>query len=1152
MRYDDFVRKSAAGELPPPHAKIPPKETVKIMDKPKSEPISEPSPVPIPIENSSANLATLQQNLNNCLKIIDDEVMKGYLSTLNKLPIIAADESRLASLKPIHFLRITSLVYQEDELSVSKLSTLFKVLSNKPCTLVLMIKSDGSNNEFYLGVRSMAAENSTSTMMQTLKRSISGLFPGSRVNDYFQEDLQRNLDALEIPCLSAVTCVADFRQKADELTDKRFIQGMEKFVDSMSGRSYQAIFIAENVGYSDLEQIKHHYENICSQISPFVNMQINFSVSSSDSTSKGQSGGISRSTSHGTNRGTTVGKGESFTDSRTKTEGNSHSNSVGKTISVAEGNSKTAGTSTGKSSSDSYTHGKNSSTSKGFHAGPLIVGVNGNTTSGESESYTKSFGVSQTQSQSESISKTLSHGLSCTHTDSTNYSISTGRSDSKSFNQSESTGESDSTSESVNFTNSLSLTNTFGSSQGITLNARNMTLQSVTQRLERHLKRIEDCESFGMWNFAAYFIGDSAAEAESAANVYQSVISGKKSGMERSAVNTWLDEEALLKLEPYIKNFVHPKFSYRGFDYEKPRHVEVTPAVMVSTNELTIHMGFPYRSVKGLPVIQHATFAQEVLKYGCREKEIHLGQVYHLGNVTETAVTLDLNSLTMHSFVTGSTGSGKSNTIYHLLSEVRKSGIPFLVVEPAKGEYRKIFPDVNCFGTNPNLGALVQINPFSFPDAIHVLEHIDRLVEIFNVCWPMYAAMPAILKDSIERAYISAGWDLDISVNKKIPGLFPTFDDVLNELNNLINTSDFSADTKGDYIGALSARLKSLTNGINGRIFSGNEMDLSQLFDNDAILDISRVGSMDTKALIMGLTVLKLQEYRITNVTEMNSPLKHITVLEEAHNLLKKTSTEQSAESSNLQGKSVEMLTNSIAEIRTYGEGFIIADQAPDLLDVATIRNTNTKIVLRLPEGNDRKIVGTSMALSDKQILEMSKLPTGTAVIYQNDWQEAVLCRLPKFIPIIASPKVIANPTTSIKDETDLILHRLLENSLSSESLSELRQILLRANVSAEARRNLILGLEKRDLNFEWGMADFIGKNYDLTNFFRGTGNGQWNTLNELAEIIAVNLRDEFSSFNATELKKIIYYVCLSEHERYPDNEIIQQLREDFLKKEWA
>ena len=83
--------------------------------------------------------------------------------------------------------------------------------------------------------------------------------------------------------------------------------------------------------------------------------------------------------------------------------------------------------------------------------------------------------------------------------------------------------------------------------------------------------------------------------------------------------------------------------------------------------------------------------------------------------------------------------------------------------------------------------------------------------------------------------------------------------------------------------------------------------------------------------------------------------------------------------------------------MRTYGEGFIIADQSPDLLDEAVIRNTNTKIVLRLPNKSDRELVGTSMALSDDQITELAKLPKGVAAVYQNDWIEAVLCSFQKF-----------------------------------------------------------------------------------------------------------------------------------------------------------
>ncbi len=324
MRFDEFVRRENSDDLPPvTPAKIEPKKPVQTVNVP--EPKIEIEQEPLPQENPATNLATLQQNLNNCLKIINDEVMKGYLFKLDKLPIIEADENQSVGLKPIHFFRITSLVYQEDKLSVSKLSTLFKVLCNKPCTLVLMIKSDGRTNEFYLGVRLRMAENSTATMMQMLKRSMAGLFPGSRVKDYLNEDLQCDLDALKMPCLSNVTCVADFRQKVEDLTDKRFIQGMEKFIDSMNGRSYQAIFIAENVSYSELERIKHSCENICTQLSPFANMQINFSVSTTDGKSQGQSDGRTYSTSHGTGQSKTFGKSKSSTDSLNRSSGKSHS-----------------------------------------------------------------------------------------------------------------------------------------------------------------------------------------------------------------------------------------------------------------------------------------------------------------------------------------------------------------------------------------------------------------------------------------------------------------------------------------------------------------------------------------------------------------------------------------------------------------------------------------------------------------------------------------------------------------------------------------------------------------------------------------------------------------------------------------------------------
>jgi hypothetical protein len=401
-----------------------------------------------------------------------------------------------------------------------------------------------------------------------------------------------------------------------------------------------------------------------------------------------------------------------------------------------------------------------------------------------------------------------------------------------------------------------------------------------------------------------------------------------------------------------------------------------------------------------------------------------------------------------------------------MLNEAINNNVNFMVIEPAKGEYKHLFggrDDVSVYGTNPSITPILRINPFSFPDGIHVLEHLDRLIEIFNVCWPMYAAMPAILKDAVEQAYISAGWNLALSKNKN--GLFyPNFSDVLAALENVIKKSSYSEEMKGNYIGALVTRVNSLTNGINGLIFTSNEIDSADLFDKNVIVDLSRVGSTETKALIMGILVIRLNEYRMCS-GEMNAPLKHVTVLEEAHNILKRTSTEQSSESSNMLGKSVEMLANSIAEMRTYGEGFIIADQSPGLMDMSVIRNTNTKIILRLPDFDDRELVGKSANLNDDQIVELARLKVGVAAIYQSNWNEAVLCHVDKWERSGKEWQGESDVITTLADiKARAAKHILgkLANQESGEDIDKLCEDVIKSNFSSEIKLNLC-GFLKKD-----------------------------------------------------------------------------------------
>ncbi|MDC7278050.1 DUF87 domain-containing protein [Butyrivibrio fibrisolvens] len=640
---------------------------------------------------------------------------------------------------------------------------------------------------------------------------------------------------------------------------------------------------------------------------------------------------------------------------------------------------------------------------------------------------------------------------------------------------------------SKNDSESIAESQTLGASESMVQNNTNYAVKHTLELMDKQMERLEKCSACGMWNFAAYFISDDIVTTNNLAHIYMSLIEGEDSYLSESAINVWKnqsdDEEETQRVLKSLSILQHPVFTL-NYESITDDELSILPAcvnasVRMSGTELAHALNFPRKSISGLPVLESVSFGREVSTYENNENAlINVGKVYHMRNVTNTNIQIDVNSLSSHVFVTGSTGTGKSKSIYGLLDNLFNydKGIHFLVIEPVKGEYKYTFGkqhNVKVFGSNPNYTDLFRINPFSFPQEIHILEHIDRLVEIMNVCWPMYAAMPAILKDAVEESYKLYGWNLKSSTCINQPARFPTFYDVLESLQFVMDKSLFSGDTKSDYAGALITRVKSLTNGINGLMFCAGRDEITNfdLFEQNVIVDLSRIGSMETKSLAMGILLMKLQEYKLSVATKnqiankqfMDLPLQHITVIEEAHNLLKKTSTSQSQESSNVQGKSVEMITNSIAEMRTYGEGFIIVDQSPALLDESVIRNTNTKIVLRLPDEADRKLVGSAMALNENQIQELAKLPTGVAAIYQNNWVESVLCKFP-YDPSKKNDDISFEPA-DIKDWSgDVLSSVYLENStrkIRKEDVDSALAWIEKINCPSETKRfisNTILG----------------------------------------------------------------------------------------------
>lgn len=907
-------------------------------------------------------MKSLQDNFSAAFRLVDDVVLKNYITKLPDLPVVPLDDSQLAnSLGKIRLFKITEMVYEQDESATYKFASVFNAVAATNSAIVTVISSDGTKTDFYLGIRSLSDNNSTQTSYSTLVNAMKGQFPGTKTENLKVGQIESLLNSIADNSISAVSCVANNKNK-DFVDNNEYLQGLEKLALAMQGSKYTAVIIANSTSQEQLSLVRQGYENIYTQLSPYANTVVAYGKNTAQTSSDTETSGTSKTTSSGT----------VTTSSETKSV--NKNTGTAKTIS-----GQTTGSKIGSTIGASLTAAGAAIGSIIPGAGTLVGGAVGGL-----------IGAVVTIATNKNVSRTSGGGsksVSCSSSDSTSNSSSYGTSQSSSHSVGLSTGE----------------------NQNLQLTVQNKPLIGMLDRIDKQLERLSEFESAGMWECAAYFLSEDSSVSKVAAATYKALMSGENSGLEVSAINTWNQPLAVpadtstknMQIAKYVRNFIHPVFSYSVNGYDIP----VMPTSLVSGNEFAIHMGLPRNSVCGFPVIKHADFGKEIVKYNREDADdsVNIGKIFNMGReIDSSTVSLDVDSLAMHTFISGATGSGKSNTIYTLLSKLttmHNDSFSFMVIEPAKGEYKRVFGhkrNVSVFGTNPAYTMLLRINPFKFPKEIHVLEHIDRLIEIFNVCWPMYAAMPAVLKEALLSSYSSCGWDLTTSTNTISNTLFPTFRDLLEQLVRVINNSAYSEEVKSNYAGSLTTRVNSLTNGLNGQIFSANEIDSKTLFDTNVIVDLSRIGSQETKSLIMGVLVMRLSEYRMSAETESNSRLKHITVLEEAHNILG-TSSPSSVEGSNIFVKSVEMLSNAIAEMRTYGEGFIIADQSPSSVDISAIKNTNTKIIMRLPEENDRRMLGKAAALNDNQIDEIARLPKGVAVIYQNDWVEPVLCRIDRF-----------------------------------------------------------------------------------------------------------------------------------------------------------
>ncbi|MFG1709112.1 ATP-binding protein [Nonomuraea sp. M3C6] len=405
--------------------------------------------------------------------------------------------------------------------------------------------------------------------------------------------------------------------------------------------------------------------------------------------------------------------------------------------------------------------------------------------------------------------------------------------------------------------------------------------------------------------------------------------------------------------------------------------------------------GLPRREVPGVRVLDSGFFDVTSETDG---GELELGEILDGQDRGVGSFRVPLATLNRHAFVTGATGSGKSQTVRHLLEQLSGARIPWLAIEPAKSEYAamagRIEDPVTVINPSAPDGVPFSINPLEPEPGYPVQAHIDMVRALFMAAFDAEEPFPQIMSLALQRVYEATGWDVVTGgavPGANVPPSVPTLEQLQHHAMDVIKEIGYGREVQADVEGFISLRLRSLRVGSAGRFFEGGHpADIGGLLERDVVLAIEDVANDEDKAFLMGTLIIRIVEHlRMRARKEKSTELRHVIVIEEAHRLLRDRGHGRAST------HAVELLAGLLAEIRAYGEGIVVAEQIPTKLVSDVVKNTALKVVHRLPAEDDRKLVGAAMNLSDEQSRHVVSLQPGSAAVFADGMDRPLRVRIP-------------------------------------------------------------------------------------------------------------------------------------------------------------
>ena len=553
----------------------------------------------------------------------------------------------------------------------------------------------------------------------------------------------------------------------------------------------------------------------------------------------------------------------------------------------------------------------------------------------------------------------------------------------------------------------------------------NANAEACEQLLQRHIDRLQAARSSGWWRNMIYVAADGDGTLEAVTSALRAICSGEATALDPmrvlridpSTVRSAMMRGQTLSLKPVSEKYGHPLGP--SFD---------ALATCVTSDELAVLLALPVRDVPGLPMRDVGEFALAAptpvtggVKLGSLRDS--LGR-----DLQPVAVTAE--ALNRHIFITGMTGYGKTTTAKNLLAEAYQTlGIPFLVIEPAKAEYRELVGhpglrgrlQVYSIGSDASLP--LRLNPFVPVRSVPLSRHIDLLKAVFNASFPMFAGMSYVLEEAMLKVYTERGWNLHTSANdllgprpsaEDLSALVPSIGDLHNKIEKVLDRKQYRREVHQNLGAAVRWRLQSLVVGTKGMALdTRRSVPDTELFTQPCVIELRNLGDDEEKSFVMALLLCQLYEY-----AESRQPgrqqLQHLTLIEEAHRLLRAARPPSGGETPDAQAKAVSMFTDMLAEMRAYGEGFIVADQIPTKLAPEIVKNSNLKIIHRLVSVDDRAVVAGAINLTDAQARHLANLAPGDAVVHDEQIGSAVLVRMSE------APATVSAPTPGPQDRSYL------------------------------------------------------------------------------------------------------------------------------------